>query len=744
MISDINLALALDARKFNEDLKESRRGLGELTRVRDAGTGRFIKGTTGQLKVMEAQAKKTASAMNGGILGAMDRMSGRLSKIGLGMRVAGLGLGAAGGVSKLAGMWMTRGSGGKKPPPIPGTKEGDKFQARMARGKKLSGLGDSLLGMGGKVGMAGVATGLAGGVVGAAPAIARLLGISKASAGGVGQLTDQLGKLDSKAQAAGKSTGGLGGVLKGLGGATAGIIGGAVIGIGALTAGVTGLAASGLGMNAKLETAKAQFELFTGSATKADAIIADLSKRADVTPFETKDYIEGGTALMSAAQGSKDKLMELMKTAEMLTVLNPTEGLSGASVALKNALSGDFTSLQDRFNIAPSTIQKYKDMGLQGQALVRAVLQSMNVNEKSIDKLGTTFTARMSTMTSFGDNIRKSLSAGLFGWLSEKMGTAITWIDQNQQWVMDTASGLGMMIGQVFANMATWISGAWSTMMQFGSTLWEFFGNLPARISASFQDGTLMQGITGLLGSLMNVAWNTLVFLGKMLWDAIVTGTPLLVAIVGKMLVDGIRSAVGEKISGMLGLDAASQTLGDLSSGGASVISDKFKGNISQFITDQKAAFAETGSAGGKLMNTLGWSDAQKAAAAGGGPKMPGGISGIFQGAQMMGAQARMKKEAEIAQVQWGNGASPGGGGGLSDEQKRIAQMIQTMGPEKVGQAMANQIYGGQEKGMRKDLSRGVDQRRGSGGPIAQTGDRKRRMDIRVTSMDGTISPLSR
>lgn len=699
-IDSINLALTLDNRNYQNKLDASRKGLSDLgnMRMRD-GTGRFIKATTNQLSALEKQAKRTQSVLGGGLLGKMDLAASKLSKLGRIMRIGGLGVGAAGGIAKLSGMFMSR--GGKAT-----TEAGKaKLAARQARGKKWSGIGDKMMGAGSAMGAAGFATGLLGNIVGTAPGIAKLLGGSKAASGEVGKLSSNLGKLSGAASNAGKSSSRLGGVLRGVAGAAAGV----ATGIIAVGAGLVAGAASGLGYASSMEEAKTQFEVFTGSATKADAILGELQKRADVTPFSTKDYVAGGTALMSAAEGSKDKLMELLKTSEMLTVLNPAQGLEGAALAIKNALANDFVSLQDRFNIAPSTIQKYKKMGLTGQQLIRAVLKEMNVGEASVGKLGKTARGLWSTISSFIEQIRGALAGGLFAWLKERMTSAVAWIDTNKTWVMDTATGIGMMIGNVVGQVSNWISSAWQTASSMGSTVYQFFAGLPSKIAASFQSGELMAGVVDLLASLSVVAWNTLKFLGKMAWDAIVNGVPLLVTIVAKLVVDGLRSSLGDRISGYLGLDDISQTLGDVASGGATVMKDNFKQNFGTFMSEQRGALSAAGDAAGALGNTLGWGDAKAAAASGrGGPNF-----GLLDQARQMGADQRVTKEREAAQVQWGGG-------------QQGAQAQQLTMPKRP-QPSPQQL-----KMMEKYNAQ------------AQMRQPRQKIDVRFTSMDGKINPLSR
>lgn len=751
-IDAINLALTLNDRDYRRALDSDRKALRDLGNTKFGGTKTSIRGATKDLKDMEAQAKRTSKAVGKGLLGGLERVSGALTKAGRVMRAGGLLAGGVGLAGKLGGMWM-QSSARKKAgslPPVPGSKEA----ARMERGKRWSAFGDKAMGVGSKLGFAGFAAQGVGEIAGLPGAISKLFGGSKSASAATAELTGNLGKLDSAAGKARKSSGGLGSLLGG--GLKAGALAAAAA-VATVGAGFVAIATSGLGMNSRLEQAKAQFEIFTGSALKADAIIDELRKRADITPFETQDYIEGGTALMSMAEGSKDKLMDLMKTAEMLTVLNPAEGLAGAAIAMKNALSGDFVSLQDRFNIAPATIRKHKEMGKTGQDLIRSVLSEMNITEKAMMGLGNTYQGRMSTLMSFIDNIRASLSTGLFAFLSEKMSGAIAWIDENQQWVMDTASGLGTMIGDVVTKVSSKVATAWNWISGIGKTVYEFISGLPAKIAEAFQSGDLMSHWGKLLGHILNVTWNYIHFLGTQLWNAIVNGVPLLVTIVGKLVVDGLRDALGDKVSNFLGLEDLSKTLGDASSGGAMVMKENFSKNFDEFLANQKHSMSGLGKEIAATGKTLGWDEAQQRAA---GSSLPG--AGLLEGARQMGESARLAKEREIAGVRWDSPASAapsGAGGGRPAIDDKTLQAQENWNARAQGRPARNlkahnnfnQAQGGSNAGSGRVNQRvaqmqtmGLPQQMAAHNAALDLRRKQLGLEVRVTSMDGTISPLSR
>jgi hypothetical protein len=140
------------------------------------------------------------------------------------------------------------------------------------------------------------------------------------------------------------------------------------LGFGAATLGLNALGgvgdlvheALGIGLASDLEGLTAQFTAFTGSGEQAQSILAQVRKEADITPFGFQELAQAAGALLPAAKQSGTALFDLIRPAEILAALNPQQGLSGASFALREALSGDWQSLTDRFNISREALARFK------------------------------------------------------------------------------------------------------------------------------------------------------------------------------------------------------------------------------------------------------------------------------------------------------------------------------------------------------------------------------------------------
>lgn len=184
----------------------------------------------------------------------------------------------------------------------------------------------------------------------------------------------------------------------------------------------------GIALNSELEQAKIRFTAFTKDAKLAGQIVADLKKEADITPFGTQEIITSGAALISSAKGSREELMKLIKTSEILAALNPAQGLDGAAYALREAVGGDYKSVQTRFDISRGLINELKSQGLEGLALVNAALKRIGAGPELVTGLANSFEGLKSTAGSFFDNFKQTLSEPVFNQLKIELQDFVTYI----------------------------------------------------------------------------------------------------------------------------------------------------------------------------------------------------------------------------------------------------------------------------------------------------------------------------
>lgn len=277
---------------------------------------------------------------------------------------------------------------------------------------------------------------------------------------GLGQMDkaqDQLGKSGEDAGArvakgANMAETALGKIGRAAGGAVDGLgkLGLAAMGVQAVGGAVKGLGeALGLGLNSQLENTRAQLFAFTKSGEEADKILADIRKEASLTPFAFAEMAAATASLLPASKQSGVALMDLVKTAELLSALNPAEGLKGAAFSLKEALSGDFLSIVERFNLPKQRLNELKAEGVPALKAVQTALKEMGVDADLVSGLANTASGRWSTFMDTVDTLRASVSKPLFDRLSEGLASVQVFLDANQESFARAAASIGMFAGAV-------------------------------------------------------------------------------------------------------------------------------------------------------------------------------------------------------------------------------------------------------------------------------------------------------
>jgi hypothetical protein len=201
------------------------------------------------------------------------------------------------------------------------------------------------------------------------------------------------------------------------------------VGFGAATIGVAAAAAApqaladvlGFGLAVELENAEAALNAFTKDSSQTANILARLRQEADQTPFGFRELASAAQSLLPAAKASGNELFDLIKVAEVLSALNPAEGLAGAAFSLREAVSGDFVSVIDRFNLSRSTINRLKAEGVPALELISRALAEMGADQELVARQATTFTGRLSTFNDAVDSVRIEAGKPILSALTDEL-----------------------------------------------------------------------------------------------------------------------------------------------------------------------------------------------------------------------------------------------------------------------------------------------------------------------------------
>lgn len=249
-----------------------------------------------------------------------------------------------------------------------------------------------------------------------------------------------------------------------LGGAMRGALRGGVAAIGTimtatLTAAVTKGLRSGVSQALTMENTEVLLKSTLGDITQLREAMTMLGEEAEKNPMFSKEQLATAAAGLSTfAKGSAKELKGLLDTAKLLSVINPAQGLEGAAFALKEALGGDFVSLQSRFDISKAAVRDLKGQGLSGKELVDAVIRAQGITDQTLREMAGTRQAQlqgvMNQLTNIGemffDAIWPSLEPQLKGmqdWMKANGGEVVAGLKVIAQATAATAKAVGGTFG---------------------------------------------------------------------------------------------------------------------------------------------------------------------------------------------------------------------------------------------------------------------------------------------------------
>jgi hypothetical protein len=213
------------------------------------------------------------------------------------------------------------------------------------------------------------------------------------------------------------------------------------------------------GLNSQLERSVAVFEQVTGSVAAARDVVAALRQEAARSPFSDAEILGAGRALIAVSERSTESLLELVRVAEVLASIDAAQGFEGATLALREALSGDFESLIRRFEIPRAAIARLRAEGVPNLEVVRRALQELGYGAELVERLGRSFEGRVATIRSFGDELRQRLGAGVFERVNDFLGRMVRLLETSGDALRTWADAVGETLGGVLERLATVLAG---------------------------------------------------------------------------------------------------------------------------------------------------------------------------------------------------------------------------------------------------------------------------------------------
>ena len=142
---------------------------------------------------------------------------------------------------------------------------------------------------------------------------------------------------------------------------------------------------SGLNMSNELNKSRNVFGGILEDAKMGDALFQHISDQAQRSTLSLKDMATNTQSFLGVTRNIKD-LDRLNAMVERMAVLDTTgQGAVGAGFSLKEAMTGDYTSLAERFNISRNSI---KNSGLMDAVNTGDMTKALDILDSLLNKAG--------------------------------------------------------------------------------------------------------------------------------------------------------------------------------------------------------------------------------------------------------------------------------------------------------------------------------------------------------------------
>ncbi|WP_141550868.1 hypothetical protein [Bacillus sp. AFS041924] len=152
----------------------------------------------------------------------------------------------------------------------------------------------------------------------------------------------------------------------------------------------------------EIETNKLTLSALVNDTEKANKLFDMLQQKGLKSVFSDSDFMNSGKAFLPVTKDLK-QINKLLGITERLASSNTLEGMTGASFAIREALSGDLVSLQERFNIPRSMLKetfKGADTATEKIAALDKVLNNLGFTQKFVNDVNKSASAQWQTLKS--------------------------------------------------------------------------------------------------------------------------------------------------------------------------------------------------------------------------------------------------------------------------------------------------------------------------------------------------------
>lgn len=201
-------------------------------------------------------------------------------------------------------------------------------------------------------------------------------------------------------------------------------------------------------MEMSFATFQASLKDLTGQQTQAT--MKYLQDRSNVAPFSFQQLAEETKGLALLSGGFNTKFKKLEQFAELLAVFDPVQGLKGAGIAIREAISGDYKSLYQRFELPRSLFNKYKAQGLEPIEVLEKVFKEVGLGVELLDRANATMERRIAIISNTFKLFALRIGQQAFGNISRFIYN----IAEQVQILKDPTSKVSETIGKIATQLA--------------------------------------------------------------------------------------------------------------------------------------------------------------------------------------------------------------------------------------------------------------------------------------------------
>jgi hypothetical protein len=176
-------------------------------------------------------------------------------------------------------------------------------------------------------------------------------------------------------------------------------------------------------------------------------------------------------ALAPISKANNLALGEVFKTAQLLAAADPGQGFEGAAFALREALSGNFRSLAERFEIPLKALNSMKAAGVPTIEAINRVLASMGITLGLVDAQANTLQGQWNKLNNAFGDIKLAFAQPVVAALSSAIASLTATLAANGDTLEGFAQRAGTAVGAMIGDLITGLPTAVDAVRTFIGSL---------------------------------------------------------------------------------------------------------------------------------------------------------------------------------------------------------------------------------------------------------------------------------